>query len=99
MTYEDKIKSIAQEVESIFAYDGEVDPDLVIDIFYEKLLDNVELKMSYEKQMPKKPYNVNEDYLTFDCPTCLSALYSEDKLEYTSYCCKCGQALDWSDEE
>lgn len=93
MTYEetkeiiDKVISDADKIPYYIDSESKVGKALVVAV------------ESIERQIPKKPYNVNEDYLTFDCPTCLSALFSEDKLEYTSYCCKCGQAIDWSEEE
>ena len=50
-----------------------------------------------EKQIPKKPKLVNEDYTMdgiwvkdFECPSCGNP-YVDD-----SYCQTCGQRLDWS---
>ena len=47
-----------------------------------------------EKQIPKKPYMDNENgiYETEHCPTCHRRLFPND------HHCRCGQALDWSDE-
>lgn len=51
-----------------------------------------------EKQIPKKPKLINEDYTMdgflirdFECSSCGNP-YVED-----SYCQTCGQPLDWSD--
>ena len=52
-----------------------------------------------EKQKPKKPYDIDREMKSFDCPSCLSSLWSEDELENTGYCCICGQALLWEDTE
>ncbi len=51
-----------------------------------------------EKQIPKKPYNVDTERKTFDCPECLSTIYINKDVRDCGYCCICGQALDWSDE-
>lgn len=48
-----------------------------------------------EKQIPKKPYNDNENgvYKKEYCSTCHRSLFPNDSH------CKCGQAIDWSEEE
>lgn len=54
-----------------------------------------------EKQIPKKPVVVGEEYIfekdewekDYECPTCGNP-YADD-----SYCSCCGQKLDWSDTE
>lgn len=68
---------------------------------------------AFEKQIPKKPIediyertvlNANGEYagidkhLVFLCPTCKDwvGTYDEDTL---LVCSKCGQAIDWSEEE
>ena len=56
-----------------------------------------------EKQIPKKPINVEKHY--YECPCCEHDLgVSDDDIfvykNHTSvYCSNCGQALDWSDTE
>lgn len=52
-----------------------------------------------EKQIPKKPYDVDTEYKTFDCPECLSKIYTDDDVRDCGYCCVCGQALDWGETE
>lgn len=52
-----------------------------------------------EKQIPKKPYDVDTECKTFDCPACLSKLYADEDVRDCTYCCVCGQALDWGSEE
>lgn len=52
-----------------------------------------------EKQIPKKPYDVDTERKTFDCPACLSKLYADEDVRDCTYCCVCGQALDWGEEE
>ena len=66
-------------------------------------VDNQELHkmidLAIEKQIPKKPIKVSEDYqiesgrwvVDYECPSCGNP-YADD-----SYCSCCGQALDWSD--
>lgn len=51
-----------------------------------------------EKQIPKKPYDVDTERKAFDCPECLSTIYINKDVRDCGYCCICGQALDWSDE-
>lgn len=56
-----------------------------------------------EKQIPKKPLNVEKHY--YKCPCCKQDLgISEDdifvyEMPTPMYCSNCGQALDWSDTE
>lgn len=52
-----------------------------------------------EKQMPKKPYDIDTEYKTFDCPECLSKLYTDDDMQDCGYCPVCGQRLEWGEEE
>ncbi len=48
-----------------------------------------------EKQIPKKPYNDNDNgvYEKEYCPTCHRSLFPNDSH------CKCGQAINWSESE
>ena len=54
-----------------------------------------------EKQIPKKPINVEKHY--YECPCCEHDLgvSDDDIFVYENYrpmyCLNCGQALDWSD--
>lgn len=57
------------------------------------------IKSAIEKQIPKKPYDVDTERKTFDCPECLSKLYADEDVRDCGYCCICGQALDWSDTD
>lgn len=56
-----------------------------------------------EKQIPKKPINVEKHY--YECPCCKQDLgVSDDDIfvyenPIKKYCNNCGQALDWSDTE
>lgn len=56
-----------------------------------------------DKQIPKKPINVEKHY--YNCPCCKQDLgvSDDDIFVYENptpmYCHKCGQALDWSDTE
>ena len=60
-----------------------------------------------EKQIPKKPINVQDCYIpeTYDydyslanCPNCRMA-FSFDEYHRPLYCNGCGQALKWGEEE
>ena len=49
-----------------------------------------------EKQVPKDPVN-NYEYKWFECPACgliVGTYYSIEEKHH----CRCGQALDWSDD-
>lgn len=52
-----------------------------------------------EKQIPKKPYDVDTERKTFDCPECLSKLYADEDVRDCGYCCVCGQKLLWEEDE
>ena len=54
-----------------------------------------------EKQIPKKPKIIGEypltsmyDYWGYECPCCGNPL-----IDYPDHHCKCGQILNWSEEE
>lgn len=59
--------------------------------------------IALEKQIPKKPINVEKHY--YECPCCKQDLgvSDDDIFVYENhtpmYCSNCGQALDWSDTE
>lgn len=56
-----------------------------------------------EKQIPEKPVNYDKHY--YKCPCCNEDLEIDDDMlfvydeEPPKFCPKCGQKLDWSDEE
>lgn len=53
-----------------------------------------------EKQMPKKPTEINDECGYFECPTCGDLIYAEGaRFKEHKYCLSCGRKLDWSDEE
>lgn len=52
-----------------------------------------------EKQIPKKPYDVDTERKTFVCPECLSELYADEDVRDCGYCCICGQKLLWEEKE
>ena len=53
---------------------------------------------SLEKQIPKKPNIHEEDILGeyYSCPSCMN---NELDDIFDNYCPRCGQKLDWSEEE
>lgn len=56
-----------------------------------------------EKQIPKEHHHTRIDHIVYDvrmsvCPSCLAVIPS-NKAEYPNYCIRCGQHIDWSDEE
>lgn len=54
-----------------------------------------------QKQIPKKP--IENDTNSFDCPCCKYDLKTDTGNPFGDYflrhCDKCGQMIDWSDEE
>ena len=88
MTYEEAIKTIklaVAEVEWNYPMDYAVAFEIAIS--------------ALEKQIPKKPINVEKHY--YECPCCKQDLgvSDDDIFVYENpgknYCDNCGQALDW----
>ena len=52
-----------------------------------------------EKQIPKKPKVIFDEYSYFECGNCGEAIYCSDELKSHKYCLNCGQALDWGESE
>lgn len=62
-----------------------------------------ECRTAREKQIPKKSYHISQvddnDNANVECPTChATADYAVNVIK-RGHCWKCGQLLDWSDEE
>lgn len=66
-------------------------------------VDNRELHrlidIAIEKQIPKKPKVIFDEYSYFECGNCGEAIYCSDELKTHRYCLNCGQVLDWGDGE
>ena len=56
-----------------------------------------------EKQIPKKPYHISQvddnDNANVECQMCHATTDYSVNVIKRGYCWKCGQLLDWSDEE
>lgn len=56
-----------------------------------------------EKQIEKKPYHISQvddnDNANVECPVCHAITDYAVNIIKRGYCWKCGQLLDWSDEE
>lgn len=56
-----------------------------------------------EKQIPKNPYHISpvddNDNANVECPICHCATDYAINVIKKGHCWKCGQLLDWSDEE
>ena len=56
-----------------------------------------------EKQIPKKPYCISQlddnDNAYVECPVCRAISDYSVNVIKRGHCWKCGQLLDWSDEE
>lgn len=55
------------------------------------------IKSALEKQIPKKPKVIFDEYSYFECGNCGEAIYCSDELKTHRYCLNCGQALDWGE--
>ena len=79
-------------------YDAEIAEQVYSDTakFNELLELNKIVSEALEKQIPKTPVdNIEQEW--FECPTCrrVVVLYHNGKRHH----CRCGQSLDWRDEE
>ena len=66
-------------------------------------LEAFELAISaLEKQIPKKPIPLKDNYtgkiVSYGCPDCNNTDLGNNEFK-NKYCENCGQALDWSDTE
>jgi hypothetical protein len=56
-----------------------------------------------EKQIPKKPYHISQvddnDNANVECPACHATTDYAVNVIKRGHCWKCGQLLDWSNEE
>lgn len=52
-----------------------------------------------EKQIAKKPEDIDEEYELFQCPNCNEWILCSDYKESHKYCLNCGQKIDWSEEK
>ena len=91
MTYEEAIKNI-NALNAVCGqkglYDAEFESALALAI------------LALEKQIPKKPLHMHKNYF---CPICKEDgwMLWDDAVtnDMDKYCGKCGQAIDWSDDE
>ena len=91
MTYEEAIKNI-NALNAVCGqkglYDAEFESALALAI------------EALEKQIPKKPLHMHKNYY---CPICKEDgwILWDDAIpnDMDEYCGKCGQAIDWSDDE
>lgn len=94
MTYEEALKFAN---EKILAYDSEMADFLIV------------CKEALKKQIPRKPsaYKirlVSGNEIAYDCPNCKKVLnvrkpYKSARWKRNLFCDRCGQAIDWSEEE
>lgn len=61
---------------------------------YEQIGSIGECKMAVEKQIPKKPKEIDEEYGYFICGNCGGAIGFTDDFKSHKYCLNCGQAID-----
>lgn len=109
MTNEEAIQRIDDVLSSDYHYDETLGYQLTSDDF--EWLETA--KSALEKQIPKKPKILTWQPLIdagwkHGCPNCgcavginkhLGFAYEEYLEPNESFCCSCGQALDWSDSE
>lgn len=88
MTYEEVLYRFID-----FAHNQDVTTDI-----HEKMVATI--KEALEKQIPKKPLHLHKNYY---CPVCKEDgwMLWDDAIpnDMDKYCSKCGQAIDWSDDE
>lgn len=94
MTYEEAIKHL-QNLKFKFM-DEYVDYDNTAEAFQHGI-------EALEKQIPQKHHHTRIVKLAINlresvCPSCLGIIATKNE-EYPKYCTRCGQALDWSDED
>lgn len=75
--------------------------------YYDKDIDYHDINLIakiVKKEIPKKPYFESDGdwegepvYDTWICPNCCE--HYETECDHYDYCPKCGQRIDWSDEE
>lgn len=62
-----------------------------------------ECRTAREKQIPKKPYHISQvddnDNANVECPECHATTDYAVNVIKRGHCWKCGQLLDWRDEE
>lgn len=56
-----------------------------------------ECREAMEKQIPKKPRDVEYDHSYFVCDNCGTIIYTSDEFESHHYCLNCGRAIEWPD--
>lgn len=64
---------------------------------YRKIGTVKECREAMEKQIPKKPRDIEYDYSYFICDNCGAAIYAGDEFDGHHYCLNCGQAIEWPD--
>lgn len=64
---------------------------------YHRIGNVEECLVAVEKQIPKKPRDVEYDHSYFVCGNCGTAIYTSDEFEAHRYCLNCGQAINWPD--
>lgn len=68
-----------------------------------KVANQVELQLvtikALEKQIAKKPTNIDNELNTFKCPSCKHTLIAIDDMTIHKHCLLCGQKLDWGNED
>ena len=64
---------------------------------YRKIGTVEECREAMEKQIPRKPRDVEYDHSYFVCGNCGTAIYTSDEFEAHLYCLNCGQAINWPD--
>lgn len=96
MTHEEAIKILAEErCKWCVFFDEEEQSCMADNGCFEATKFAIEC---IKKQMPKKPMITNLGSIT-RCPKCEAVHFQCLPSVNIDYCCRCGQAIDWSDEE
>lgn len=63
---------------------------------YQMLRESLSMAIeALEKQIPKKPREIEKEYSYFVCDNCGAVIYCSDDFESHKYCLNCGQAIQW----
>ena len=50
-----------------------------------------------ERNTPKAPIDIEDNYGFFVCPSCGNSIYASDDFESHKFCLNCGQRIRWED--
>lgn len=95
MTYEEAMKLFLGEAINLVGYGASEQDEKKARLIFDKV-DAIDVAIeALGRQIPNKPHKATTRYgefIRFECPVCGGFLIK-------NYPCKCGQMIDWGDEE